>query len=396
MTNTFKKLVLCLGLLPVISCGPPAGGQGSTGAGVSGACQSDFGDGSAARKLEAFLGATADFHASAGALHEELYSACKDMGKDLGMPDAQLGGDMQQTCNAVSNHLRAEFGALRGEANLRISVAAQPPRCEVSVDAYARCQAECDVEYEPGKVDVQCEGGEIVGECSAECKGSCVVEASGKCEGQCEGTCGAGCSGTCNGTCEGKCSQKNAQGECVGKCEGTCHGTCSAGCKGECSGTCEVKGQASCQGECHGGCSVEYEEPRCTGEVKAPSANAECDAYCDSKLEAKAECEPGRAEVVIEGDVGANSERVERLRNALRSHWGRFISVGARLERVARAGGDLVKYGKDVPGAVGDLTAGAAICATQAASAAANAMASVSMSVDVSVSVSASASASAG
>src|SRR5690606_33101102 len=147
-----------------------------------------------------------------------------------------------------------------------------------------------------------------------------------------------GCSGTCQGTCEGTCSAQGPDGQCNGTCEGTCHGSCSAGCQGSCSGECHVSGQASCSGECSGGCSVEYEEPRCTGTVRPPQVEAECEASCDARLNAEAECRPGSVEVVVTGDVSGNlEERVSKLRSAISGSWGTIQTVGAKLERLGAA-----------------------------------------------------------
>lgn len=395
-------LVCLFGLL---SCKAGMAGQGSATGQASGGgdfaaqCGGDFGASAAAQKLEAFLSASADFTASAGELEGSLLAACTDIAQKLEVPAAELQPPPNEpavkvVCGAASAHLKAELTDLRAQAKLKVAVEAEPPRCEVSMDAYAACAAECDVNVQPGQVDLQCEGGEIVGTCKGECTGSCSAEVAGKCGGECEGTCEGGCGGTCHGACDGTCSATNAAGECEGKCSGTCHGTCSAKCKGTCSGECWVKGNAQCSGECKGGCSVAYEAPRCTGNVTPPQMDADCKASCDAKLQAKAECKPGHVSVSVKGKVKTDVEaRLAKVRAALESSWGAVVLARARLERVGASAQAMVKTAESVPGAIGELGIGAAGCATQAAGGILRASASISVSVQASASISGAASA---
>jgi hypothetical protein len=335
-----------------------------------------------------FMGASAD-------VADSLVDTCKDMGNELGV--AVSGSDPKAACDPVINALRNEMRDLRAEASLTVEVAATPPRCEVSMDAYAECAASCEAEVEPGEVNLECEGGYVVGECSAQCTGECNVEVQGKCQGTCEGTCTAQCQGTCNGTCEGTCAAKNAQGECAGKCEGTCHGTCEGGCQGSCEGECWVSGKASCSGECRGGCSVDYEAPRCTGEVKPPRVSAECEASCDAQLNAEAKCEPGQVEVVVTGDVSSNIEpKLAKVRGAIRAGYAGIMATGEKLRRLRAAGQGLVDAGAELRGSfsgMGMQAVRAGECVSMALSAVPEALGSVSASFEVSVSMSASVSA---
>jgi hypothetical protein len=381
---------------------PPASGRGDTqsgGADLGARCGGDFGVEASAQKLESFLSASADFMTTAAELEGSLLSACTDMGKELGVPEAEMqprGGEapVKSACAAASAKLQSELQGLRAEAKLKLDVVATPPRCEVDMNAYAKCAGECDASVDPGKLEVECKGGEVVGECSGECKGSCHVEAEGTCGGECQGTCEGGCQGTCNGACDGKCSAKNAKGECEGKCDGTCSGTCSAKCKGECKGECWVEGKAACVGECKGGCSVAYTEPRCTGEVEPPKVEAQCQASCDAKLSARAKCEPGQVKVAMSGKVDSNvEERAAKVRAALEGGFGTILAARAKLERLHASGSAMVRMGGEVPGAVGNLGLSAAACATQAAAGIVRASASVSVSIEASASVSGAASA---
>ncbi len=405
------RTLMLLGALTLIACpgggggmgglggGGGGGGSGSAGgsAGLSAQCRdASYGEGSAAMKVHYFLQSAHNFTASANQLSGSLKDVCARMGSELGMSSGELSGDVRAVCQAVSAKMRSEMSGLRAEANFQIEVVAEPPRCEVSVDAYAECVAECDVNVDPGSFEVECEGGYIAGQCSATCQGECSVDVQGACNGTCEGTCTAGCQGTCNGTCEGECSARNAQGECTGTCSGTCHGTCEGGCNGGCEGECWVSGQASCSGECRGGCSVEYQEPRCTGEVRAPSADADCSASCDANFSAQAECEPGRAEVYFAGDVSSNmQDKADRVRAAISAGWGELQMIKRKLKIVASAGQQLVDATRNLRG-VGRQVAAATMCMAEAVTAVPAAMSQVSVSLEVSVEVSASASASAG
>lgn len=392
---------LCLGLLScqgMAGVGGNARGAASGGGEASARCSGDFGVTASARKLEGFLSASADFIGTAAELEGSLLAACKDVGHKLDVSDAEMAptGDtpaVKAACGAAAAKLKAEIGDLRATAKLKIEVVAEPPRCEVSMDAYAKCAGECDASVEPGKLDLKCEGGEIVGTCKGSCQGECSVEAEGKCGGSCEGTCGGTCGGTCQGTCDGKCSATNAQGECDGKCKGTCQGSCSAKCEGSCEGECWVKASAECSGECRGGCSVAYEAPRCTGEVTPPKVEAECQASCDAKLQAHAECKPGRVGVAVSGKAATNvDERLAKVRAAIEGSWGAVVVARAKLERLAASGQAMVQTGAKIPGAIGELGLSAAACATQAAAGIVKASASVSVSVEASASISGAAS----
>lgn len=386
-------LLSCKGMAGMQAAGSGAGA--ATGGGEMGAqCSGDFGVTASAQKLEAFLSASADLMATAGELEGSLLAACKDVGTKLDVPEAEMQAKgntpaVKAACDAASAKLKAELTDLRAQAKLKVAIVAEPPRCEVSMDAYAKCAGECDATVKPGEVDLKCEGGEIVGTCKGSCSGSCSVEASGKCGGECHGTCEGGCKGTCQGACDGKCSAKNAEGECNGTCSGTCEGTCSAKCQGSCSGECWVKAEAECKGECHGGCSVAFEEPRCTGKVEPPKVEADCQASCDAKVEAKAKCKPGKVSVAITGKATSNvEERLAKVRAALEGSWGAVLLARAKLERIGAGTQAMVKAAGNVPGAVGDLGFSAAACATQAAAGVVKASGSISVSVEASASIS--------
>ncbi len=335
----------------MLSCAAMAPGAGSSestaGAeNLESSCGGDFGVSASAAKLEGFLSASADFMASAGELEGTLLTACTDMGEELGVSEADMKpkGDepaVKAACGAASAKLSAELQDLKASAKLDIKIDAKPPRCEIDMNAYAKCAGECDASVDPGKLEMECKGGEIVGECKGTCSGECNVD--------------------------GK--WVNASGEANGQ----------------------------CGGECRGKCSVEFEAPRCTGEVEPPKVDAQCEASCDAKLDAHAKCEPGEAKVAFSGKVDGNiEERANKVKAALESSWGAIATARAKLERLRASGSAMVRAGGEVPKAVGDLGFSAAACATQAAAGIVKASASVSVSFEASASVSGAASGSAG
>ena len=355
------------------------GGGGSAGgsAGFGAQCRGDFGANASAQRFEAFMAATYEFDRSARDLQRTLLDACREMGQRLEMPAAQLAGDgpegTRAVCNAVSTQLRQEMAAIRQGSEVRAEMRSQPPRCEARFDVYAECAARCDVNVEPGQVEMVCTGGELRGGCSGSCSGRCAVDASARCEGRCEGM------------CDGTCSATAADGSCAGQCDGTCRGQCVA----------EVSGQ--CQGECRGECSVEWERPRCTGEMRPPQVSAECRAACDAQVNAQVECQPGRAELVVTGGMDAEAEaRAARVREAIAIGMGTVITVRERVQRLNASGREVVSRMRELPSAIRTLGVTAAACSTAALANFQQSMSSVSVTLEVSVSVSASASASAG
>lgn len=340
------------------------GGVGGHG-GISGSCSGDLGATAGAQKVEAFIASASAFSQAAVDLNRSLRDACMQIGTALEIPPSELSGGegvegTRSICERASRQLREELTAVRGGANLTVRMDVQPPRCEVSVDAYGRCAAECDVSYRPGSAEIRCEGGELRGGCSASCTGTCAVEVNG----------------SCGGSCEGECSATDAQGRCTGTCRGRC----------------VAQASGSCSGECRGGCSVAFTEPRCTGRVTPPAVNADCRAACDARLSAQASCQPGRANLTIDGSVSSDLEaRVRRVRAALGSGYGAVLMVRERVEQTARSGEALARAIATLPSAAQQIGVAAGLCAASSVAAVGQAVASVNVSVQVSVSVSASA-----
>jgi hypothetical protein len=353
------------------------GGGGGTTSSMAG-CNRDFGTTAAAAKLEAFFRATLEWQEAAMSVQRDLVGACQATGRALEMDEADLASstgstdELRQVCGRVESRLRTEIAALQAGANAQIELDATPPHCEVSVDAYAGCMAECEATVDPGSVEITCEGGEIRGTCDAQCTGRCAAHVD------------AACSGVCEGSCEGTCTARNVDGSCAGTCDGTCHGSCV------------VDAQASCTGECRGGCSVEYREPYCTGRVVRPTASARCRASCDARIEANARCTPGETHLTISGGLDAEGQaRLARVQLAVREGMSRILALRVRVERLRTAGAEIVRAAPGIPSSAAAVGINAVVCATAAAGAVADASASVSVSFEVSVSVSGSMSASA-
>lgn len=329
-------------LLPIIlfsstSCAAPL----FAGAGTSGdrtqlqaRCGGDFGASASALKLESFLGASVAFMGAAQDLHGVLLDACQDMGRRLGIPEEQMAlpsgePDVRTACAAASAALRAELQDLRVQAKLEVEVETTPPLCDIRVDAYAQCAAQCDASVEPGQLEVQCEGGQL-----------------------------------------------------VGRCGGTCQGDCRVGGQW-------VAGQARCEGLCRGECSIAFEEPRCTGTVRPPKVEAECEAMCNAKLDAEARCTPGEVHVAVRGAVDGNlQERVARVRGALEGAGVAVLATRAELERLVASGKLMLRAANDIPKAVANIGMSAAACAAESAAGIINASASISVSFEASASVS--------
>jgi hypothetical protein len=349
-----------------------------------------------AAKIRSGVVAALELKALSGQIDADLRTACGGIAKDLtGATEFKNG---KEACDAAIKALgdaRAEIGA-----NAKLAVDIVPPRCSASLDAYANCVAECEVDVEPGSVKVECEGGELVGRCDAECTGTCHMAAAAKCEGTCEGSCSAQFSGSCGGSCTGKCDGKSMNGgSCAGKCEGSCSAQASGSCGGNCEGSCKLSGSAKCSGECQGSCSVDFEAPRCTGEVKPPQASAECQASCDAKVSAKLECEPAQIAVRIEGS--ADAQAAIKYKATLERNLPKILKVAVGMkDQALKAAANVKVVVEGLKSVVASLkgagTAGARLAACVAApfQAALQAAASIKVNVEVSVEVQASASAS--
>lgn len=358
-------------------------------------------DAQAAAQIKGGVVASLELERFAARLDADLKAACGPMAKELGKDgNFETGAD---ACEAAATGL----GELRGQigGDLKIELEYTPPVCAASLDAYADCMGSCDASVDPGSVEMECKGGELVGKCNAECSGTCHLDAAASCEGTCNGSCSANFSGSCGGDCSGKCDGKKMDG---GYCEGTCEGSCSASgsgsCGGSCDGSCELSGSASCSGQCEGSCSAEFEAPKCNGEVVPPKASAECQASCDARMSADVKCEPPMVNLRTKG--GANAEALAKYRAVISTHLPAVLSVGVGLkDEMGKAVADVkavVEGGQSVvakmksSGGASAAKLGACVAAPFAAAAKAAGSIQASASVSVKVSASASGSASAG
>lgn len=358
------------------------------------------GDAKGALKIKSFLEAAASLSKATIEMDASLAASCTELGRGIGMKDDELKSDggegkaAEKVCAAVAAKLD---GVMKANAEAKIGVEFQEPKCYVDVTAMQDCFAKCDAAIEPGKLEASCTGGEIRGKCDAECKGKCTVDAGAACTGTCSASCSGKCelnfNGRCGGNCDGKCDGKNAKGKCAGTCEGKCdaqaEGSCGGTCEGKCSGTCEMKAAAKCEGSCSGGCSAEIKSPQCSGEFRPPKVDATCQTNCGAKAAATASCDPPGLKVVLRGKVTSDAQKVATALQAslpgiVKLQLGTGAKLATALKNVAGAGA-----------AMGDaaVSAGgkAIACVKSAVEMTAGASASISVDVKVSASVSGSA-----
>ena len=415
----FSMPVVVLGIASpmLIDCGgklPGAGGLGDALSDVKGAAEGcdEFksgsfgsldlkGDAKVQGKVKAFLQVSYDVNKMVVDLEGDLISSCTALGKDLGMAEADLkataggGKGAEKVCNAVAAKLKSMLAA---QAEAKLAVEFDPPKCYADVDGMAKCLDECGSPIEPGKLEASCSGGEISGKCEADCKGKCTVEAGAECTGTCRaacsGKCDAGFKGTCGGKCDGKCDGKDSKGAaCAGNCEGKCdakaEGTCTGTCSGSCSGGCEVKAAAKCSGSCSGGCSATVKEPKCSGDFKPPTVDVECQQSCGNRAAASAKCDPPNVRITAGGKV--NTE-ITKLISALNKNLPTIIRLSAGTGPKIKVGAEgLVKTGEGMVRVASDAGGKALACIKAGVDATVNATTSVNLEVKASVSVSASA-----
>jgi len=227
----------------------------------------DFGgDVSIKGQIQAFASASGNLSVVAGTALADVTGACKNISVDLGGDpndpgaNGKTGKDLLTFwCGQATASINATFTAT-GTAKASLTLAIEPPKCEVSVSAQAKCQGSCDVS---GKCDIKanppkCTGGTLDISCKGDCTGSASapsIDCEGSCTGSCSGDCTAqgGVAVDCQGTCSGHCtvdgtatgaSAAQADGSCAGKCDATCTAkatapavSCSGSCKGKCDAT---------------------------------------------------------------------------------------------------------------------------------------------------------------
>lgn len=344
-------------------------------------------------KLKHSLEASISLQQFAGRLEADLLTACTGLAVDLGAEGEWTSSE--DACKAAMDTM-AEVKAQLG-SGVKLAVVMEPPRCSASLDAMAECVAECDVDVDPGSVEVTCEPGKLAGTCEAECTGSCDLEAAAACSGTCTGTCSAKFEGTCAGECTGRCDNKRIRGgSCEGVCKGTCEGLGDGTCGGQCEGSCEFSGAATCEGTCHGGCSVDMEAPQCEGSIEPPKASAECNASCDAQVQAEVNCDPGQLALSIEG--APDADLALKYKAAVEKNLPAIISIAVGMkDQALEAAANVQTVVEGAQSTIGELKSDAAVgarvtaCVASPLKAAMDAAASIKASVSVSVELQASA-----
>jgi hypothetical protein len=297
-------------------------------------------------EVRAFVAATKDLMQASMQMEALATTACKNMGRDLGIADQAMappnddpGASAQAACGALSAKIDTIL-----RSGISVQVQASPPQCQADFQAKAQCDAQCNVQVDPGQIVAQCEPGRL----------------SGYCQGRCEGT----CEGRCQGTCQGQCSAVDAQGQCNGACNGTCSGGCDA--------------------TCHAKCEGQWQAPKCEGSVQGPSASGDCSANCSARASLRAQCTPGQVNV----NVNANAEVAMRLAATLRANLPYLIEAEFGLGK--RVLGDVkvvVDIGGRLPNVIGQAGAQAVACVAAAAHASVQASARINVSVQASANV---------
>lgn len=354
------------------------------------------GDAAVTGKITGFLEAAFTLDKVVAEMEAGLIASCGELGKGLGMPEAELkveaggGKGAEKVCGAVAAKVS---GMLKANADAQITVEIKPPKCYVPIDFMTDCLGKCGSPVTGGKLEASCKGGEISGKCDAECKGSCEIEAGAQCEGSCgatcSGSCEAGFTGQCGGTCDGKCDGKNAKGKCEGKCEGKCdasaQGSCTGTCKGSCSATCKAKAAAKCEGSCSGGCSAEIKAPKCSGDFEPPNVDVSCQLQCTAKGAAQFTCDAPEVKVVAKGKANAD---VNKLIGSLQIALPKIVKIQLGVgKKLAATVAGVVKAGAEVKDVALKAGGKAVACIAVAVEASASASASIDVNVKASASV---------
>jgi len=330
-------------------------------------------------KIVAFFSSADALLSASARVEAKVNGAVGDLAVTLGLP-------RESSAAAVSDAVCAAFSS----ASVTFNVTYEPPECKAQVDVVASAAAECDVNVDPGSVEVTCQGS-CEGTCRASCTGECrmpTVDAacSGACHGSCSVDVSAACYGTCHGSCSGACSATDTEGQCAGSCDGTCTGRCEANVEGSCSGTCSgectvTADPGGCNGRCEGQCQGHC-EGSCSGTVDPPEVSADCEAQVQAKAEASVECEPPRL------DFGADTSAIENIAQ-INYQLGQIFAASAEAKVIFEA---LGSFGSQMGSAAsaminGELDPEQAICMIDKVDVATSAIGTAAASVDLAVSV---------
>lgn len=178
MMTTSRLMIAATGVALVFGgCGKlkdAAGSHGLPGGDLNPDACGSYSSSDAGRKLHAFLAATKDLDKISADISVSVKDACVIMGKDLGMAEADLGGDdIGAVCNKVIAAIQQDMTvAVKGKAALKI--VAKPAVCKADLDVQAKAAGECE-----GKADVGPGGANASSQCRA--SGSIKVAAEVKC-----------------------------------------------------------------------------------------------------------------------------------------------------------------------------------------------------------------------
>lgn len=312
--------------------------------------------------IDAFFGATLDFTGAVGTVTADLRAEITALHALVGA-DASVEGDFAAKLDAKLN------AYISGS----LTVDAQPPRCEASVDIAVKAAAECDADVKPGEVSARCEGSCTI---AADAQADCAAAGALTCRGtapdlQCEGSCSGGCklevAAACDGTCRGSCDGMDMEGRCTGMCQGECDVAAGARCEGSCTGQCEYKpaeGSCDATAEAHCDASVHAEakcEGKCEGKATPPEVSAECKASVDAKAEASVQCYPPSLALSYDLKAGLDAQADAEFRAFITNFRLRFsalLAASARAKSLIEVGGTLGAAGvAAVEGAATDLKA---------------------------------------
>lgn len=334
----------------------------------------DFGlSGEVRGQFVAFAQASSDLAATASAALNDVQTACRNIAVELGAAAADVSAadaksDRDRTAALCA--LAATQIDTRVTARVRVDVAFQPPVCDISVQARARCEAACTAS---GQCDLRvnppvCRGGTLQISCRGDCtaKGSAALHCEGSCTGNCDGSCvaqgGVRCNGRCDGTCTADGSANgqafDAQGNCIGTCQGTCSHTapgvhCEGACDGSCDATCRAEGNATVT--CDGNCSGDFEPLRCEGGTLEGGCDVQgsCKANCDASATARADCRPPQVQIIANAAVDPGLSRAIQVLEAnlpplvvvLRARGATFVDLVTRLAQSTAETGSAVISG---------------------------------------------------
>lgn len=303
-------------------------------------------NGRANAKIRAFVASAKSLVNVSFQMEAMAADSCLRMGTDLGIPPQQMapqsdepGAKVQAACGAVSMQID---NILRQGVQLQVQVV--PPQCSANLQAKAQCEGACDASVDPGQIVAHCEPARLSGHCN------------GRCVGQCDGT--------CTGQCQGQCTAYDAMGQCAGQCNGTCNGGCDT--------------------TCHAQCEGEWQAPQCEGQVRPPSADAECNASCNAHANLNAQCTPAQVQMYGQPTFDMAARLFATLHANLPNLLYAQMALGQRVMQDAQV---VVSVGANMPKVVGDAGMQGLACIAAAANATVTASARINVSVRASASV---------